>query len=203
VLFRGEKPAPRRISMEAEEGCAALHKKPVYDETVFTGKQGALANVFVYVKSGLEGKLFAPAEQAVTLDQRGCQFHPRVLGLRVGQTLAVKNSDPVSHNVHPKPRNNRDWNQQQSPQAPDLLRRFARPDVMIPVRCDVHRWMKCFLGVVEHPFFAVTGTTGTFRFQGLPPGQYTVAAWHETLGEKTELLAVKTGEEAKVDFVFP
>ena len=202
IIFRGTKPAPHRISMDAEEACAALHKRPVYDETVVTGKRGGLANVFVYIKTGLEGKVFAPAAETVTLEQRGCQFLPRVLGLRVAQTLAVKNSDPVSHNVHPKPRNNRDWNQQQAPQAPDLLRRFARPDVMIPVRCDVHRWMKGFIGVVDHPFFAVTDGTGSFEFKGLPPGEYTVAAWHETLGEKTAQATVKTGAEVKLEFVF-
>ena len=202
VLLKAEAPRPKPISMEAEEACAALHKKPVFDESVVTGKRNGLANVFVYVKTGLEGKVFAPAPEPVLLDQRGCRFHPRVLGLRVNQTLSVKNSDPVSHNVHPKPHNNRDWNQQQSPRAPDLQRRFARPDVMIPVRCDVHRWMKAYIGVVDHPFFAVTDTAGAFAIRQLPPGRYTVAAWHETLGEKTEQISVRTGEESRLEFAF-
>jgi plastocyanin len=202
VFFRGKKLPPRRISMDAEEACQAMHKSPVLDDRVVAAKGGGLANVFVYVKSGLEGKVFAPAPQPVVLDQRGCRFQPRVVGLRAGQTLAVKNSDPVSHNVHPKPRNNRDWNRQQPPQAPDLERRFPRPEIMIPVKCDVHAWMKCYIGVVDHPFFAVTNATGGFALEGLPAGRYTVAAWHEALGEMTEIVALHEGEQGRVEFVY-
>ena len=188
--------------MDTEEACQAMHKTPVFDAPVQTGKDGGLANVFVYVKSGLEGKVFAPAGDPAVLEQRGCLYLPRVLGIRVGQTLAVRNADPVSHNVHPKPRNNRDWNQQQAPQAPDLLRRFARPEVMIPVRCDVHGWMKAYIGVVDHPFFAVTSTTGGFALPGLPPGEYTIAVWHEVLGEKTAPASVQKGAEGRLEFLY-
>jgi YVTN family beta-propeller protein len=202
VVFEGKRPPPKRISMDAEAACQALHKAPVFDEQVVVDNHGGLANVFVYVKQGLEGKAFAPAQQTVMLEQRGCQFIPRVIALQAGQTLAVRNSDPVSHNVHPKALNNRDWNQQQAPQAPDLERRFAHPEVMIPVKCDVHAWMRSYIGVLDHPFFAVTDANGNFAIEGLPPGEYTLAAWHEIFGEITQKVAVQKSEAGKVRFTF-
>jgi plastocyanin len=188
--------------MDAEAECQALHKQPVYDDRVLVSKYG-LANVFVYIKDGLEGKVFAPVEQAVVLDQRGCQFVPRVIALRAGQTLTIRNSDPVSHNIHPIPRNNRDWNQQQPPQSPDLQRRFARAEVMIPVKCNVHNWMRSYIAVMEHPYFAITGLNGAFTLAGLPPGDYTLAAWHEAFGERTEKVSVQKGSTLKSAFTFP
>jgi hypothetical protein len=189
--------------MEAEEGCEALHKTPVYDQSVEVSKDGGLANVFVYVKSGLEGKKFEPPTTAVVLDQQGCQFVPRVIALRAGQTLNVKNSDPVSHNIHPMPVNNRDWNQQQAPGSPVLQRRFVRPEVMIPVKCNIHAWMKTYIGVLEHPYFAVTDADGKFGFAPLPTGKYTIAAWHESFGEKTQDVEIRPGSPLQLRFVFP
>lgn len=174
--------------MDAEAACQELHRgKPVYDESITVDQGGGVANVFVYVQAGLEGKTFESPKEAVHLDQHGCMFAPRVIGIRAGQTLAVKNSDPVSHNIHPLPKNNRDWNEQQSPQTPDLERRFARLEVMIPVKCNVHAWMRSYIGVVDHPYFAVTGPDGGFEIKDLPPGTYTIAAWHEKLGELTQV----------------
>ena len=135
------------------------------------------------------------------LEQRGCQFIPRVLAIRTGQVLAVKNSDPVSHNVHPMPKNNRDWNQQQPPKAEDLKRKFGFAEVMIPVKCNVHSWMRSYIGVLDHPYFAVTDKDGGFSLKGLPPGKYTVAAWHEKLGEQTSEVTVAKGETG-TDFNF-
>lgn len=202
VRFAGKAPPRRQISMEAEAACAALHKTAVVDETVKVSGDGSLANVFVYIKTGLEGKTFEPPGTAVVLDQHGCQFVPRIVPLRVGQTLAVKNSDPVSHNIHPMPRNNRDWNQQQPPASPDLRRHFARPELMIPVKCNIHAWMKTYIGVLDHPYFAVTGAKGEFTFDALPPGKYTVGAWHESLGEIIEDAEVGKGETVTLKFTF-
>lgn len=202
VRFAGKKPAIKPISMNAEEACEKLHDKPVDGSGVVTGKQGALAQVFVYIKTGLEGKSFEPPSQAVVLDQKGCMFVPRVIALQSGQTLNVKNSDPVSHNIHPNPRNNREWNQQQSPGAPDLVRRFARPEVMIPVKCNVHNWMRSYIGVLDHPYFGVTTDSGAFAIDTIPPGDYTVAAWHETLGELTEKITLMPGAVREVEFSF-
>lgn len=186
VKFAGKPPAPKKISMDAEAECQKLNTIPVLDKAVEVSSGGKLANVFVYVKSGLEGKTFEPPTEAVVLEQKGCQFVPRVMGLRAGQILDVRNSDPVTHNVHPMPRNNRDWNQSQAPGAPDLKRKFAVPEVMIPVKCNVHAWMKGYIAVLDHPFFAISTKDGEFSLKGLPPGQYTIAAWHESFGEKTE-----------------
>lgn len=202
VRFDGKPPAAKRISMDTEEACEALHKTAVYDEALSPANDGSLPNTFVYVKRGLEGKVFPPAAAAAVLDQRGCQFVPRVVALRTGQTLTVKNSDPVSHNIHPMPKENRDWNQQQPPDSPDLHRRFARPEVMIPVKCNVHGWMRTYIAVLEHPYFAVTGRNGDFKFDPLPPGKYTIAAWHESLGEITQEITVLPKAEADVKFAF-
>lgn len=202
VTFVGTKPAAKVINMDAEEACQKLHPVPLLDQVVVTGKDNGLANAFVYIKSGLEGKTFAPPQTAVELKQQGCQFVPRVIALRKGQTLAVKNSDPVSHNIHPQPQNNREWNQQQSPGAPDLERRFGFPEVMIPVKCNVHAWMKSYIAVLEHPYFAVTSTAGTFRFEGLPPGNYVVAVWHEKFGELTQPITVSAKADSKVSLTY-
>lgn len=202
VRFKGKAPAAKRISMDAEEACQGLHKTPVFEEKVLVDKKGGLANVFVYIKGGFEGKTFAPAPQSVVLEQRGCQFIPRVVALRTGQTLTVRNSDPVSHNVHPMPKNNRDWNQQQAPQAEDLKRRFGFAEVMIPVKCNIHAWMKSYIGVLDHPFYAVSDGGGAFTIDGLPAGEYVLAGWHETLGEVTQRIAVKKGDDAPAEIVF-
>lgn len=202
VTFNGPRPTAKVINMDAEEACQKLHPTPVRDEVIVVGKNQALANAFVYIKSGLEGKKFAPALAAIELKQQGCQFVPRVIALRQGQTLAVVNADPVSHNIHPQPQNNREWNQQQSPGAPNLERRFGFPEVMIPVKCNVHAWMKSYIAVMEHPYFGVTGADGAFHFAGLPPGAYTVAVWHEKLGELTQPLTVAAQANGQVAFVY-
>lgn len=202
IHFTGKKPKLKLISMDAEEACEKLHSKPVAEEVIITGKGAALANVFVYIKSGLEGKVFEPSKEAVVLDQHGCMFVPRVIAVQTGQTLAVKNSDPVSHNIHPMPQNNREWNQQQSPGAPDLQRRFGFPEVMIPVKCNVHKWMRSYIGVLSHPYFAVTGSTGEFAWTNIPPGEYVIAAWHETLGERTEKVTLGQNADVKLAFSF-
>jgi hypothetical protein len=186
-LGRGKAAPPRTvISMASDAGCQQAHAgKPVYDESVVIGKSGGVANVFVYLKSGLEGKKFEAPKETVALDQHGCLFVPRVLGMEAGQMLDVKNSDQVSHNIHPMPTNNREFNQQQSPGAPDIEHKFPRADVMIPVKCNVHSWMHAYIGVVDHPYFFVTGADGAFELKNVPPGDYTLAFWQEKYGEGT------------------
>lgn len=199
VLGRGKaKPARTVISMASDAGCQQAHGgKPVYDESVVIGPNGGVANVFVYVKTGLEDKNFEVPKETVTLDQHGCLFVPRILGMQAGQMLDVKNSDPVSHNIHPMPTNNREFNEQQSPQAPDIEHKFPRADVMIPVKCNVHSWMHAYIGVVSHPYFFVTGPDGAFELKNVPPGDYTLAYWHEKYGEGTS--PVHLGASGTVD----
>ncbi len=202
VTYDGPLPAKKRISMDAEAECQKLHPEPVYEASLVVGADHALANAFVYIKSGLEGKTFPPPTTAVELNQQGCQFAPRIVGLRKLQTISVKNSDPVSHNIHPMPVNNREWNQQQSPGTPNLTRRFGFPEVMIPVKCNVHAWMRSYIAVLEHPYFAVTGPDGSYRFENLPPGQYVVGVWHEKLGELTQALTVAPKSSGQLSFLY-
>jgi len=203
ITFHGAAPAKTAISMNAEAWCEAAHKKdPVFDQAVMVGKDAGLANAFVYIQAGLEGKTFEPVKETVTIDQHGCMFQPRAIGIRAGQTLIVTNSDEVSHNIHPLAKNNREWNQQQPPQSPALQRKFARAEVMIPVKCNVHAWMHAYIGVVEHPYFAVTGPDGSFAWINVPPGDYTIAVWHEKLGEQSRQVHLEKSGQAAVDFVY-
>jgi plastocyanin len=189
--------------MESDAGCQKAHAgHPVYDESVIVGRDGSLANVFVYIKSGLEGKTFEVPKENVPLDQHGCIYVPRVLGMRAGQSIEVKNSDPVSHNIHPMPSNNREWNQQQSPESPDLEHKFPRADVMIPVKCNVHSWMRAYIGVVDNPYFFVTGTDGSFEMKNVPPGDYTLGIWHEKYGEHTVPVHLSASGEASLPLRF-
>lgn len=203
VRFSGKKPARRPIDMSGEETeCKRMHAGAVLAEDFVLNEDGTLANVFVYVSAGLEGKKFEPDTAPVAMDQTGCLFKPHVVGVRVGQPFVVANNDPVTHNVHPMPEKNREWNQGQPPGAPKIERVFMEPEVMIPVKCNVHSWMKAYIGVVDHPFFAVTGSSGTFELKGLPPGEYTIRAWHERFPavEKKVTLAAGASEALELTF---
>ena len=201
VSFEGTKPAQQRIRMEAVPACVEANKEPVYVEEVVVNDNGTLRNVFVYVKEGISGTFPAPSE-SVKLDQKGCTYHPHVLGMVAGQTLEVTNSDPTNHNIHPLPTQNREWNQSQPPGSAALKQTFARPEVMVPVKCNVHPWMRAYVGVQPHPFFAVTGTDGTFAIKGLPPGNYVIEAWHEKYPAMQQNVTVAPKESKTVDFTF-
>ncbi|MEW5975268.1 MAG: carboxypeptidase regulatory-like domain-containing protein [Acidobacteriota bacterium] len=200
VTFEGEKPKPRQLRMDAEASCAAQHKEPVYSDDVVVNENNMLQYVFVYVKEGLGDKTFAVSTEPVELDQKGCVYTPHVIGVQTGQTIKIVNSDPTTHNVHPVPANNREWNQSMVPGVAPLERTFAREEVMIPVKCNVHPWMKSYIGVLKHPFFAVTGANGSYEIKGLPPGEYTIEVWHEKLGTTTQKVTVAAKESKTVDF---
>lgn len=201
IKFTGKKPAAKKISLDADAQCVKLHPGGIItEEGVILAANGAVGNVFVYLKSGLEGKQFATPKEPVVIDQKGCWFAPRVLGMQTGQPLKVTNSDPVTHNIHPQPQKNRDWNQSQSPEDPPLQRKFTAPEIMIPIKCNVHNWMHAWLGVLDHPYFAVTGTDGSFEIRSVPPGNYTVAVWQETLGADEQ--PVTLAPSAKTDLTF-
>jgi len=203
IEYHGKKPARTVIPMSSEAGCEKAHAgKLVYDESVVVGKNGGLANTFVYIQSGFGDKKFEVPKEPVVLDQSGCLFHPRVLGMQAGQILDVKNGDTVSHNVHPMPTNNREFNEQQSPGAPDIQHKFPRADVMIPVKCNVHSWMRAYIGVVDNPYFFVTGDDGSFELKNLPPGDYTLAVWHEKFGEQKQTVHVAPSGNSAVNFSY-
>lgn len=199
--FEGQAPARLQVVMNAA-ACAEANKEPVYREDLVVNDNKTLRDVFVYVKVGLGNRRFAAPADPVVLDQKGCWFRPHVLGLMTGQKLEVKNSDNVSHNIHPVPRENREWNESMAPGAADLLEQFALPEVMIPVRCNVHQWMRAYIGVVSSPFFAVTDDKGAFTMKGLPPGNYTVEAWQEKLGVQDQKVTVGPKEVKTIEFTF-
>ena len=201
VAFTGDAPKMAKLDMSAQPKCEAAHKgEPVKSQEVVVNSNGTLKNAFVWVKSGLPDKQWAIPATAVSLDQHGCMYAPHVIGIVAGQNIEVKNSDPTNHNIHPMPSVNADWNESQSPGEPPKMKTFARQEVMIPVKCNVHPWMRSYIGVVGHPFFAVTGDDGTFTIKGLPPGTYTIQAWHEKYGTQEQQVTVGAKESKTVDF---
>ena len=203
VKFTGRRPASTKIDMDSDPECSKMHgSKPVAEYSVAADKQGRLANTFIYLKTGMEGRVFEAPKTDVVIDQHGCWFEPRVLGAQTGQTLKVTNSDPVTHNIHPMAHTNREWNHSQGPGEGPLTRRFTKPEVMIPVKCNIHGWMHAFIGVLDHPYFAVSGTDGTFDFKNVPPGHYTIAAWQEKLGTQEQVIDLPPSGTANVVFTF-
>ncbi len=202
ATFQGTVPKAISIRMEADRNCVSQHQDPVYLQQVEVNEQGGLRNVFVWVKQGLESQTFQPPSTPVVLDQRGCIYVPRVLGIQTGQKLKVLNSDPAMHNVHPLPRQNQEFNLSQPPNGLPLVKTFEHPEVMVRVMCNIHPWMRAYVAVVPHPYFAVTATDGSFEIRDLPPGEYTLAAWHETLGRQEQKVTVGVNETKAVRFVF-
>ncbi|MGH9321162.1 MAG: carboxypeptidase regulatory-like domain-containing protein [Vicinamibacteria bacterium] len=200
VTLEGAPPAAEPIQMAADPNCARLHTSPVMTEFVVVGEGGSLANAFVHVKSGLEGKEFPVPSEPVVLDQNGCQYVPHVMGIQVGQTLQILNSDETLHNIHAMPKNNKEFNIGQPVKGLKTDKVFDAVEVMVPFKCDVHKWMNSYAGVVDHPFYAVTGTDGTFTLDGVPPGDYVVEVWHERLGTKEMNVTVPEKGTAEANF---
>ncbi len=201
AVFAGKKPVRKKIVVE-DGDCGKTMQGELLAEDLVVGASGGLANVFVHVVAGLEGKTFAPVETKVVFDQRGCSFRPHALPVRVGQPVEVTNSDQVTHNVHPMPKENREWNQGQPPGAPPVERQFSKAETGIRVKCNVHAWMRSYIHVLDHPYFAVTGEDGAFEISNLPPGEYTIEAWHEKLPKQTAKLTVAPSGTAAGDFTF-
>lgn len=204
VKFEGNPLKPRIIRMSQDKNCEAAHKgKPIVSEEFVLNKNGTLKWVLVYVKSGVKGN-FEPPSKPVVLDQLGCIYHPRVLGIMVGQPIEIRNSDPLSHNVHFVSRNNGTFNFSQPRKGLKSVRVFRKPELpgTAYFKCDVHPWMRAWIGIFDHPFFAVTGDDGSFTISGLPEGTYEIEAWHEKLGTKSAKVIVKPGETVTINFVF-
>lgn len=202
IRYTGKKPAPKLIDMSEDPACVEAHKGKAYDQSLVVGSRGALGNAFVYIKQGLEGKTFEVPSTPVTIDQKGCWFRPRVLGIQTGQVLQVINSDPVTHNIHPMAMVNREWNHSQGPGDPPMNRKFTKPEIMIPVKCNIHSWMHAFVGVLDHPYFDVSKDDGSFEIKNLPPGTYTIAVWQEKLGTQEQQVTVAPSGKVNANFTF-
>jgi plastocyanin len=201
VRFEGVVPKPKLISMAADPGCAKQHSSPVFAQEVVTDAKGDLQNVIVFVSEGLGDRTFDPPTQPLVVEQKGCMYAPHVLAVRANQPLHMVNEDPTSHNIHPTPANNREWNKAQPP-GTSVDESFAREEIAIPVKCNLHPWMHGYIAVFKHPFFAVTGKDGSFDLSSLPPGTYTIKAWHEKLGTATQTITIGANETKEISFVF-
>jgi len=201
ISFSGTPPKSLRIDMSADEICEKVNPDLATDWVVVNDQK--LANVFVYVRGeSLDSYSFDAPAADVTLEHKGCRYLPHVLGMQMQQALKIVNSDPTTHNTHVTPKRNHEWNQSQPSGAVALEQRFAFPELFIPIKDNQHPWEKAYLGVFSHPFFSVSGTDGSYKISGLPPGQYTVVAWHERLGEQTFDVFLAGSEQKNLDFTF-
>ena len=209
VNLTGTPPAPQKIDMSQDANCASKNPNAMTETVV--AKDGKLEYAFVYIKDGtladgtkLGDYSFKTPDTEVVLDQNGCHYVPHVIGMQPNQKLKVTNSDPTGHNIHVLPKSgggNEEWNESQPSGAGPINKTFKRSEILVPVKCNQHPWMKAYIGVVKNPFYAVSKEDGSFEIKGVPAGTYTVVAWHEKYGEKTAQVKVeKSG--ATTDFSF-
>jgi hypothetical protein len=203
ITFDGKAPKPKKIPTDADPKCAAMHEdSPLLTEDVLVNADGTLKNVFVYVKSGLEGKTYDTPKDPVVLTQEKCHYVPHVFGMMAKQPLQIVNADDTLHNIHAMPTKSKEFNVGQPNKDMKTLRTFAEPEVMVHFKCDVHPWMSAYVGVMSNPFYSVSGDDGAFSLKGLPAGEYEVAAWHEKYGEQVQKIKVGDGEAKTIDFKF-
>jgi hypothetical protein len=200
VKFAGTAPKSTPVNMAADQSCAKQHPAPVLSQDVVADANGGLQNVIVFISDGLGSQTFDPPSQPVVLTQKGCMYQPHVLAMQENQRLEVKNDDPTSHNIHPVPVNNREWNKSEPPGS-RTEETFTRAEIAIPVKCNIHPWMRGYVAVFKHPYFAVTRKDGSFDLSSLPPGTYTVEAWHEKLGTSTQQITIGANETKAVNLV--
>jgi hypothetical protein len=198
VSFAGTAPAPEKVKVAADPKCQSMHPQGLEKQTVQV-KDGGLADVFVWVKNAPAAS--APPTEPALLDQQGCMYRPHVVGVQTGQPIKIRNSDETLHNIHPRPTVNQEFNIGQPRKGMESVKTFDKQEIMIPVGCDVHPWMRSYISVVGHPYFAVTKDDGTYEIKGLPAGEYEVEAYHEKLKTQTQKLSVKDGDN-KLDFSY-
>jgi hypothetical protein len=198
VSFEGMPPPSSKIPVARFSECG---NASAFDADILI-QNGKVKNAFVAITKGLESYRFEKLSEEVVLDQRHCLYEPRIVGLQVGQTLVVKNSDPALHNIHAQPLQSRGFNVGMAQQSSDIRKTFEVSEMMIPLRCDVHPWMRAYAGVLPHPYFAVTDVDGNFNLKNVPPGNYTVTVWHEKLGEKEFPVSIGTREQKTLNVSF-
>lgn len=199
VSYVGQVPNLPPLSMDADPSCAEKHDSPVQPQTLVLGEGNALANVFVQVKDSFAQGDYEVPMTPVAVDQQGCMYHPHVVGVMAGQPLQFLNSDGILHNVHGTPSSNREFNLGMPGSLHQKSVTLNQPELYVPVKCDVHPWMSAYVGVMTHPYFEVTDEDGQYEIT-VPAGTYTIEAWHEKLGARTQEVTVAAGETATVDF---
>ena len=201
ISFEGTPPENARVKLAADPACARAHADGMALEK-YVVTDGGLDNVFVYVKDGLGNYYFDAPTQPVKVDQQGCRYVPHVVGVQVGQSVEITNSDDTLHNVHAVPDVNREVNIGQHRKDQKDVHTFTAAEVMVPLKCDLHPWMNAYVGVVAHPYYAVTKDGGKFELRNLPAGTYTVEAWHEKAGTQTQQVTIAAKETKDVSFKF-
>lgn len=203
ISFKGDAPAQIPIDTTQDPACTLTDPTPFASEQYIV-HNGDLANVYIYVQSGLGDRVYAAPVTPVILDQKGCHYIPHVLAVMAGQPVEVHTSDMTMHNVHPEPTlpANHESDITQAPMGQPVRMLFSQPEAMIPVRCNNHPWMEAFINVAPNPFFAISDADGHYQIQGLPPGTYKLTAVHEKLGEKTTTITVATHAATTADFSF-
>jgi len=200
VTYTGTPPKMKPIDMSKEPTCAKEHAaSPVMTENVVTGPGNSVEWAVVYVSAGDQGS--APGTQTLKFDQKGCQYIPHVLAMQVNQPFEIINNDPFLHNIHPLPKINPEWNKSQPPGTPPQVEKYDKPE-FIPVKCNVHPWMHGYFVVLNTSHYSLTGSDGSFKIAGLPPGKYTLTAWQEQFGTQTQEVTVGAGETKSIGFVF-
>ena len=203
AVIDGAAPKNETIKMNADPVCVKANGTPQSQETYMVAADGkGLGNVFVYVKDGLDKYTFDTPTESAKIDQKDCRYHPHVFGMRVGQPLEILNSDPTLHNIHALPKGNAEFNNGQPIQGMKMSHTFDKPEVMVPFKCDVHGWMNAYVAVLNHPYFMVTDKDGKFDLPNLPPGTYTLEAWHEKLGTQVATVTIGAKESKDVTFTF-
>jgi plastocyanin len=203
ITYDGKVPTLRALSMDADPACAKKHTGPVQNEMLVLGSGNTMANIMVWVSKGLPaGKTYPAPKTPVTLDQKGCQYTPHVMGIMVGQPYKILNSDGVLHNIHTLPKVNPAFNKGMPATLKETSTTFAKPEAVFHIKCDVHPWMSAYVAVYTHPFYSVTAKDGKFSIAGLDPGTYEITAWHEKLGTQTASVTVSGTDTKTQNFKF-
>lgn len=200
VTLQGQAPKSKSINMSSEPGCAKQYSTPPSTEEVVVGPGGGLKNVVIYISAGTSEEA-APAPEPVSLTQKGCRFGPHVVALQTNQEVRVVNEDATTHNIHPLATVNREWNKAQPPGTPPIEETFAREEV-ISVKCNIHSWMHSYFVVLKTRHYSVSNENGAFSLENLPPGKYTITAWHELYGKQTQEVTITGNEMQPLNFTF-
>jgi plastocyanin len=203
ATFDGKVPTLKPLAMDADPACAKKHSKPAPSEMLVLGSGNTMANIMVWVSKGLpSGKTWPAPKAPVVLDQKGCQYVPHVMGIMVGQTYRILNSDGILHNVHALPKINKAFNRAMPATLKEATATFDKPEAVFQIKCDVHPWMSAYVGAFTHPFFSVTSKDGKYTISGLDPGTYEITAWHERLGTQTASVTVGASDTKTQNFKF-